>query len=106
MSTYVISDIHGQYKAYKKMLREIDFKPEDTLYVLGDAIDRGPNGIKVLITELTICHFINFGHTLNNNLYPRTINEKFDSFLFIFIVLLIIFALNIKQSFVFFSKSH
>lgn len=49
MSTYVISDIHGQYKAYKKMLREIDFKPEDTLYVLGDAIDRGPNGIKVLM---------------------------------------------------------
>ena len=48
MSNYVISDIHGQYKTYKRMLRAIDLKPEDTLYVLGDVIDRGPDGIKIL----------------------------------------------------------
>lgn len=48
MSNYVISDIHGQYKSYKKMLRIIDFQPDDTLYVLGDVIDRGADGIKIL----------------------------------------------------------
>lgn len=48
MSVYVMSDIHGQYKSYVKMLKMIDLKTEDTLYILGDAIDRGPDGIKIL----------------------------------------------------------
>ena len=48
MSNYVMSDVHGQYKSYMKMLKKIDLKAEDTLYVLGDAIDRGPDGIKIL----------------------------------------------------------
>ena len=48
MSTYVISDIHGQYKSFIKMLDLIRFSKDDTLYVLGDVIDRGPDGIKIL----------------------------------------------------------
>lgn len=48
MSNYVMSDVHGQYKSYMKMLKKIDLKTDDTLYVLGDAIDRGPDGIKIL----------------------------------------------------------
>lgn len=48
MSNYVMSDVHGQYKAYMKMLKKIDLKAEDTLYVLGDVIDRGPEGIKII----------------------------------------------------------
>ena len=47
--TYVISDIHGQYDAFIKMLEKIKFKDEDTLYVIGDVIDRGPNSIKTLL---------------------------------------------------------
>lgn len=46
--TYVCSDIHGHYDKYKRMLEEIQFKPSDTLYILGDVIDRGPDGIKIL----------------------------------------------------------
>ena len=30
------------------MLSLIEFLPRDTLYVLGDVIDRGPDGIKIL----------------------------------------------------------
>ena len=45
---YVISDIHGCFDKYQAMLREIDFSSRDTLYVLGDVIDRGPDGIKIL----------------------------------------------------------
>ena len=45
---YCMSDLHGHYENYIAMLREISFRPEDTLYVLGDVIDRGPDGIKIL----------------------------------------------------------
>ena len=45
---YVMSDIHGQYGLYRQMLKEIGFTAEDTLYVLGDVIDRGPESIPLL----------------------------------------------------------
>ena len=48
MATYVISDIHGEYDKFIKMLDKIKFSDEDTLYILGDVVDRGPNPIKVL----------------------------------------------------------
>jgi serine/threonine protein phosphatase 1 len=48
MSTYVMSDIHGMYDDYRKLLEIIDFSDKDLLYVNGDVIDRGEDGIKVL----------------------------------------------------------
>lgn len=48
MATYCISDIHGEYDRYLKMLQLIEFSDSDRLYVLGDAIDRGSDGIKVI----------------------------------------------------------
>jgi len=45
---YVISDIHGCYAQFTELLGLIDFKDTDTLYVLGDIVDRGPHPIKVL----------------------------------------------------------
>lgn len=45
---YVISDLHGEYEKYIQMLKKIDLKENDTLYVLGDVIDRGNDGIKIL----------------------------------------------------------
>ena len=45
---YVMSDIHGCYDEYIKLLDLIHFNDNDTLYVLGDVIDRGPYSIKVL----------------------------------------------------------
>lgn len=45
---YVISDIHGCFDKYREMLELIEFIPRDTLYVLGDVIDRGPDGVKIL----------------------------------------------------------
>lgn len=49
LSTYVISDMHGCYDAYMKMLEKIRFSGEDTLYVLGDILDRGPNPVKIIL---------------------------------------------------------
>lgn len=45
---YVMSDIHGCYDEYVAMLEKIGFSPGDTLYILGDAVDRGPEPIKLL----------------------------------------------------------
>lgn len=49
MSTYVMSDLHGNYKAYKDMLEKIEFSNADTLFILGDILDRGPHPIKIIL---------------------------------------------------------
>ena len=48
MATYVISDIHGEYDKFIKLLDKIKLKDTDILYILGDVLDRGPHPIKVL----------------------------------------------------------
>ena len=46
MSVYASSDWHGCLDPAQKVL---DFlKPNDTLYFLGDAADRGPDGVKII----------------------------------------------------------
>lgn len=47
--TYLISDIHGEYEKYAEMLRKIKFSDADTLYVLGDVVDRGDRPIDILL---------------------------------------------------------
>lgn len=45
---YVLSDIHRNMKRFNSIMEQINLKSEDTLYVLGDVIDRYPNGIRIL----------------------------------------------------------
>ena len=49
MATYCMSDIHGNYKKYIKMLEKIRFSDSDTLYIIGDVLDRGREPIKILM---------------------------------------------------------
>lgn len=44
-----MSDLHGCYDKYLKILEKINFNDNDTLYILGDIVDRGPDGIKILM---------------------------------------------------------
>ena len=46
---YCMSDIHGEYQRYLAMLEKIQFSDADTLYILGDVIDRGHDGVEVLL---------------------------------------------------------
>ena len=46
--TYVMSDIHGQYEKYAAMLEKIAFSDDDTLYILGDVVDRGDEPMRIL----------------------------------------------------------
>ena len=48
MSRFAISDIHGCANTFKALLRKIKFSKEDTLYLLGDYIDRGPDSRGVI----------------------------------------------------------
>lgn len=48
MAIYVMSDMHGHYDEFLEMLLDIKFSKNDTLYILGDVIDRGPKPIKML----------------------------------------------------------
>lgn len=48
MATYVVSDLHGQFDLFAKLLKKINFNENDFMYILGDAIDRGPDGIRLL----------------------------------------------------------
>ena len=49
MSTYVVSDLHGEAQLFHKLLDQIHFSSEDHLYILGDVIDRGQDGIALLL---------------------------------------------------------
>ena len=43
-----MSDIHGMYDKYIKMLSEINLKESDDLFIIGDSVDIGKNPIKLL----------------------------------------------------------
>jgi len=45
---YIMSDIHGNERRFHSVLQQIGLQPEDTLYILGDVIDRHPGGIRIL----------------------------------------------------------
>ena len=45
---YVMSDIHGNLRRYRSVISQIRLTPDDHLYVLGDVIDRGPDGLHIL----------------------------------------------------------
>ena len=45
---YVCSDIHGQYDLYRRLLEKLDLQESDTLYIIGDVIDRGPDSVSIL----------------------------------------------------------
>lgn len=49
MSTYVISDIHGSYDKFVDLLEVIGLTDDDTLYILGDVVDRGPHPMKAML---------------------------------------------------------
>ncbi len=64
MATYAVSDLHGQYNIFSKLLEKVHFSNEDQLYMLGDAIDRGPDGIRILqhVMNAPNMHFLLGNH--------------------------------------------
>lgn len=49
MSLYLIGDLQGCNVPFQRLLQTIDFSPSrDTLYLLGDLVNRGPDSLAVL----------------------------------------------------------
>ena len=48
MSTYITADIHGELDRFEAMLDGIGLGRDDRLYILGDAVDRGPAPLDTL----------------------------------------------------------
>ncbi len=46
---YVTSDLHGNLAGFHKLLDTINLKDTDTLFVLGDVVDRGPAPVELLM---------------------------------------------------------
>lgn len=45
---YVMSDVHGCRARYRSILKQINLKKSDHLYILGDVVDRNPDGMWLL----------------------------------------------------------
>ena len=46
---YLVSDIHGNIKKFKKLLKTIEFDSKiDNMIILGDILDRGSDGVEIL----------------------------------------------------------
>ncbi len=45
---YVMADIHGNRRRFDSVMNQICLTSEDTLYVLGDTIDRHMDGVRIL----------------------------------------------------------
>lgn len=49
MALYLIGDLQGCYDPFLELLQKLDFSPSrDTLYLLGDLVNRGPKSLEVL----------------------------------------------------------
>ena len=73
---YALSDLHGRYDLYRKMLEKISLNEEDTLYILGDCVDRGDEGMKIVLDiadRLNVIPIIG-----NHDLTAQTILSRLD----------------------------
>ena len=62
---YVTSDLHGiALSQLQVLLQKAGFSPEDTLFVLGDSIDRGEHGLELLLWMMEQYNII---HLLGNH---------------------------------------
>ena len=76
---YVLADIHGNERRFRSILEQIRLQPEDTLYILGDVVDRYPDGIRLL---RKIMAMPNAKMILGNHEYMmlRALGHPYDDF--------------------------
>ena len=58
MAHHLMSDLHGEADRFHAMLKKTGFTEEDILIILGDVIDRGPDGIDLLLEIMNMPNVI------------------------------------------------
>ena len=48
MATWVVGDIHGCYETFMSLLENPEIREDDTIILIGDIIDRGPDTLKMI----------------------------------------------------------
>lgn len=77
MRTFVMSDIHGCYREYQRLLQVIRFREADRLYVLGDCVDKGDAPMELLKDMMSRPNVIPLmgNHDLEALVILRRLNE-------------------------------
>jgi predicted phosphodiesterase len=83
MATYAISDIHGAYDEFQKLLKKtgIRYDGSDVLYLLGDYIDWGTKSLETLQLVKRMDEQYDFVHcTLGNHelMFLQTLDSGYD----------------------------
>ena len=78
---YVMSDIHGEYGLFQRMMRVISFGEKDELYICGDIIDKGSSSVRLAkyISEQNNIHCIIGNHEDAFLKYYRSLMERAES---------------------------
>ena len=78
---YAISDLHGQYQTFLKLLEIINFSANDELYIIGDIMDRGDNPIEIFqhIMDKPNIHFILGNH---ENMFLNSYEVDFSNWVY------------------------
>jgi serine/threonine protein phosphatase 1 len=71
----IIGDIHGCIVEFEKLLKKLQLRNDDTLYFIGDLIDKGPNSARVVKKAYELSKEFNTKLILGNH------EEKFLRFL-------------------------
>lgn len=80
---YVVSDIHGRYDKWTEMLKTIKPTWADTIYVLGDTLDRGPEGLKILLDMMerpNVVHLLGNHEFMFMGVLPTLLSQVTEEF--------------------------
>lgn len=78
MSTYVVGDVHGCSVTLQRLLDNIHYSDADTLWFVGDLVNRGPDSLGVLrLVKSLKRKVVTIG---NHDLHLLAIRDGFDRF--------------------------
>ena len=79
---YCISDIHGYYDLFCRLLDKIKFGGGDRLYVLGDIIDKGPGSVRLakLLFSMPNAYCIAGNHEYDFLKYYRALMRRTEDY--------------------------
>ena len=62
--TYACSDVHSHLDVFEQAMNDLD--PDDEMYIIGDVVDKGPDGLNVLLKIMNDkrCHMLIGNHDM------------------------------------------